>query len=158
MVSFENFVKSMTPSLLELKVTPSFCFTFKIPDDVTATIIYTVPTTLLSRRPFFFLTRPENDLSAKKDNTNGNRILTNDKKFWCKACSFFQNIHIVSPNYSKFFYSKKIVLWFDGMVWRYDENHRLRTPNKAFFHWNPELLGLGRQIWQINSETLIGVF
>ena len=38
MVSFENFVKSMTPSLLELKVTPSFCFTFKIPDDVTATI------------------------------------------------------------------------------------------------------------------------
>ena len=28
----------MTPSLLELKVTPSFCFAFKIPDDVTATI------------------------------------------------------------------------------------------------------------------------
>ena len=27
----------MTPSLLELKVTPSFCFVFKIPDDVTAT-------------------------------------------------------------------------------------------------------------------------
>ena len=37
MVSFENFVKSMTPSLLELKVTPSFCFPFKIPDDPTAT-------------------------------------------------------------------------------------------------------------------------
>ena len=34
MVSFENFVKSMTPSLLELKVTPSFCFPFKIPDDL----------------------------------------------------------------------------------------------------------------------------
>ena len=40
MVSFEKFVKSMTPSLLELKVTPSFCFPFKIPDDPTATIIY----------------------------------------------------------------------------------------------------------------------
>ena len=40
MVSFENFVKSMTPSLLELKVTPSFCFPFKIPDDPTATTIY----------------------------------------------------------------------------------------------------------------------
>jgi hypothetical protein len=40
MVSFENFVKSMTPSLLELKVTPSFCFAFKIPDGVTATNKY----------------------------------------------------------------------------------------------------------------------
>jgi hypothetical protein len=37
MVSFENFVKSMPPSLSELKVIPSFCFAFKIPDDVTAT-------------------------------------------------------------------------------------------------------------------------
>ena len=33
MLSFENFVKSMLPSLSELKVTPSFCFAFKIPDD-----------------------------------------------------------------------------------------------------------------------------
>ena len=39
MVSFENFVKSMQPSLSELKVTPSFCFAFKIPDDVTATTL-----------------------------------------------------------------------------------------------------------------------
>ena len=37
MVNFENFVKSMPPSLSELKVIPSFCFAFKIPDDVTAT-------------------------------------------------------------------------------------------------------------------------
>ena len=36
MVSFENFVKSMPPSLSELKVEPSFCFPFKIPDDPTA--------------------------------------------------------------------------------------------------------------------------
>ena len=40
MVSFENFVKSMLPSLSELKVTPSFCFPFKIPDNPTATNIY----------------------------------------------------------------------------------------------------------------------
>ena len=40
MVSFENFVKSMPPSLSESKVTPSFCFPFKIPDDPTATIGY----------------------------------------------------------------------------------------------------------------------
>ena len=38
MVSFENFVKSMLPSLSELKVTPSVCFASKVPDDPTATI------------------------------------------------------------------------------------------------------------------------
>ena len=38
-VIFENFVKSMAPSLSELKVTPSFCFAFKIPDDHAVTSI-----------------------------------------------------------------------------------------------------------------------
>ena len=42
MLSFENFVKSMPPSLSEWKVTPSFCFAFKIPDDVTASSKYVV--------------------------------------------------------------------------------------------------------------------
>ena len=28
--------------------------------------------------------------------------------------------------------------------------HRLRTPNEAFFHRNTKLLGLGRQFGQIN--------
>ena len=41
MVSFEIFVKSMLPSLSELKVTTSFCFAFKIPDDMTASSKYT---------------------------------------------------------------------------------------------------------------------
>ena len=36
MVSFDIFVKAMPPSLSELKVLPSFCFAFKIPDDVAA--------------------------------------------------------------------------------------------------------------------------
>ena len=36
MVSFEIFVKAMPPSLSEIKVRPSFCFAFKIPDDVAA--------------------------------------------------------------------------------------------------------------------------
>ena len=40
MVSFEIFVKSMLPSLSELKVLPSFCFAFKIPDDVAVTNKY----------------------------------------------------------------------------------------------------------------------
>ena len=39
MVSFEIFVKAMPPSLSELKVLPSFCFAFKIPDDVAASTI-----------------------------------------------------------------------------------------------------------------------
>ena len=39
-VIFENFVKSMTSCSLKLKVTPSFCFAFKIPDDPTATNNY----------------------------------------------------------------------------------------------------------------------
>jgi hypothetical protein len=40
MLSFEKFVKSMPPSLSELKVTPSFCFAFKIPDDVAASNVH----------------------------------------------------------------------------------------------------------------------
>ena len=42
MVSFENFVKSMTPSLSELKVKPSFCLPFKTLDNPTATYKYVV--------------------------------------------------------------------------------------------------------------------
>ena len=37
MVSFEILLKAMPPSLSELKVLPSFCFAFKIPDDRTVT-------------------------------------------------------------------------------------------------------------------------
>ena len=48
MVSFENFVKSMPPSLSELKVSPSFCFPFKIPDDPTATSIDVTVVALLN--------------------------------------------------------------------------------------------------------------
>ena len=40
MVSFENFVKSMPPSLSELKVTPRFCFPIKIRDDRTTTYLW----------------------------------------------------------------------------------------------------------------------
>ena len=36
-------------------------------------------------------------------------------------------------------------------------NHGLRTPNEAFFHRNPKLLGLGRQFGQINFGAF-GVF
>ena len=36
-------------------------------------------------------------------------------------------------------------------------SHGLRTPNEAPFHWNPKLLGLGRQIKQ-NNFRAFGVF
>ena len=39
-VIFENFVESMMSYLSKLKVTPSFCIAFKIPDNVTATNAY----------------------------------------------------------------------------------------------------------------------
>ena len=60
MVSFEIFVKAMPPSLSELKVLPSFCFAFKIPDDVTASSIY-VST---SDDRFMTLTRPNYGIVA----------------------------------------------------------------------------------------------
>ena len=37
------------------------------------------------------------------------------------------------------------------------QHHELWTPNEAFFHWKPEVLGLGRKIGQINSRAF-GVF
>ena len=43
-VIFEDFVKSMTSCLSKLKVTPSFCFAFKIPDDVAASTKYVLLT------------------------------------------------------------------------------------------------------------------
>ena len=42
MVSFENFVKSLPPSLSELKVKPIFCFPIKIRDDPTASSKYQI--------------------------------------------------------------------------------------------------------------------
>ena len=44
MLCFEIFVKAMPPSLSELKVLLSFCFAFKIPDNVAASITYVVHT------------------------------------------------------------------------------------------------------------------
>ena len=44
MVSFEIFVKAMPPSLSELKFLPSFCFAFKIPDNVAASNVYSLLT------------------------------------------------------------------------------------------------------------------
>jgi hypothetical protein len=37
-------------------------------------------------------------------------------------------------------------------------NHGLRTPNEAFCHWNPELLGLSRQIGKTNSGAIGVIF
>ena len=46
MVSFENFVKLLPPSLLELKVKPIFCFPIKIRDDPTASNLHYTGSTI----------------------------------------------------------------------------------------------------------------
>ena len=48
-----------------------------------------------------------------------------------------------------------ILNWFAAGVSR---KQKLRTPNEAFFHRNPELLGLGRQIGKINSGAFGVIF
>ncbi len=53
-VIFENFVKPMTSCLSKLKVTPSFCFAFKIPDDPTATIDYGQKNIFFRNKTFLF--------------------------------------------------------------------------------------------------------
>ena len=63
MVSFENIVKSMPLSLLELKVIPSFCFAFKIPDNVTATNRHL---TVVYNLFFFSISFPESDHKYSK--------------------------------------------------------------------------------------------
>jgi hypothetical protein len=70
------------------------------------------------------------------------------------------------PEYLSFFHVHFLqwrLLWVAFSVKAHVEinlvafNQGLRTPNEAFFHWNPKLLGLGRQNGQINSEAF-GVF
>ena len=43
-----------------------------------------------------------------------------------------------------------LVIVISQQLIQYRQRHGLRTPNEAFFHRNPKLLGLGRQIGQIN--------
>ena len=61
----------MTPSLLGLKVTPSFCFPFKIPDDPTATNTHYLAqwTEIFSEGTFLF----SRDIlcTFKSNNNNG---------------------------------------------------------------------------------------
>ena len=70
------------------------------------------------------------------------------------------------PEYLSFFHVHFLqwrLLWVAFSVKAHVEinlvafNQGLRTPNEAFFHWNPKLLDLGRQIEQINYGAF-GVF
>ena len=114
MVSFEIFVKSMPPSLSELKVITSFCFAFKIPDDVTATNKY-VGKRKLFRRIFYEVTiwililiRYYKKLSYFL--CSENQIMSIKNKFRCNfierltpllMVSQFRNILLVSSNQPK---------------------------------------------------------
>ena len=46
-------------------------------------------------------------------------------------------------------YQNNFKIVFDSSIF-YGLYHELRTPNEAFFHQNPKLLGLGRQIGQVH--------
>ena len=64
-------------------------------------------------------------------------------------------------NYSTFL-NATVSFWHTWLVYSFFKlllfpDDGLRMPNEAFFHWNPELLGLDRQIGQINSGAF-GVF
>ena len=56
-------------------------------------------------------------------------------------------------NYDGFGSSSKVCDVFFSL----QKTHGLWTPNQTFFHWNPELLSLGRQIGHLNSGVF-GVF
>ena len=88
-----------------------------------------------------------------------------------KASKFFSTLNVLStisssieikkkawPDWLKNIYSVHFfesvsnrILSHIGKADGFGKDHGLWTPNEAFFHWNPELLGLGRQVWQINS-------
>ena len=68
--------------------------------------------------------------------------------------------HPVSKNYSGQLFPimgiGKVFYWHSESNTCYTADtlvHGLRTPNEAFFHRNPKLLGLGRQFGQINLGT-----
>ena len=71
MVSFENFVKSMPPSLSELKVTPSFCFPCKIPDDPTASTIQAC-----NYKDKFVFKKPSSSISSLNKNKTSYQIFS----------------------------------------------------------------------------------
>ena len=60
-----------------------------------------------------------------------------------------------------FKYEKLMIKHVELAIWiqtfAHPKTHGLRIPNEAFFHWNSKLLGLVRQIGQINFGAF-GVF
>ena len=53
---------------------------------------------------------------------------------------------------------KILIFWFTQNPSMYSAINGLRTPNEAFFHSNPEFLGLGSQIGQVNFGAFGGIF
>ena len=114
MLSFEIFVKSMPPSLEELKVTPSFCFAFKIPDDVAASSTYLDNEAMQTKEKcthWFQIgcrgwgwsgQRPESSVRPKPGFDIGNRIQSLISVSVLELIWFFQNRNIFSK-FSHFF-------------------------------------------------------
>ena len=76
MVSFENFVKSLPPSLSELKVKPIFCFPIKIRDDPAASSMQHVIEILEINLYFLSLRSPNVSVQRRGSTPLGERRRT----------------------------------------------------------------------------------
>ena len=75
--------------------------------------------------------------------------------FFCLFC-YISFVLLASPFFAIFV---RLSVWDSDSELKTEKgfSHGLRMPNEAFFHYNPELLGLGRQFGQINFGAF-GVF
>ncbi len=89
------------------------------------------------------------------------KLRCTEKKFRCAGPEIFLRFETDLDFSRPRFLEIKVQIKRPTIKWSTTVNntlgHGLWTPNEAFFHWNPELLGLGRQIGQINSGAF-GVF
>ena len=110
--SFDFFVKSMPPSLSELKVTPSFCFPIKIRDDRTASTVYNVKSTRFCQ--FFWPSQKIRTLRIQIQ--KGVKVL-----LWNQMKYSKQELAILN--------------WFQFLILRCTHNDCLKDVCKLLFDW-----------------------
>ena len=139
MVSFEIFVKSMPPSLLELKVLPSFCFAFKIPDDVTAT-------KLLNKKHDIFLS----SLKSKMWNLKRPRCTRRGSK----ACAIYFHFGKEVRNWAisklfGFWGETTRIFYYFQLRFHFPWEKFLRLQHRFLESWNWLITFIPATVWQI---------
>ena len=79
------------------------------------------------------------------------------------AAITFNSVFVCRKGWSKYWFCLYIVVFWTRsllhyLAYTYGLWHGLRTPNEAFFHGNPKLLGSGRQFGQISFLGIWGIF